>query len=154
MKRHAQTHNDERPFNCEVCDWQFSESSHLKRLTTSTQVKNHSSVWFTTCKLQQNAISELTGSKPYRCGNCCKQFSQRGVLNIHVRVHTGERLYTCEVCTREFSESGSLKKHSWVHTKEKPYKCELCYKEFRMSSYLTRHYHVHTGQKQHKCAVC
>ena len=34
--------------------------------------------------------------------------------------HTGEKTFKCKICARQFSRKGSLKKHLRIHTGEKP----------------------------------
>uniref|UniRef100_A0A8D8M5H6 Protein hunchback n=2 Tax=Cacopsylla melanoneura TaxID=428564 RepID=A0A8D8M5H6_9HEMI len=68
-------HTEERPYQCELCDYTCKQSGNLKA---------HMVVH--------------TEERPYQCEICeytCKQSSS---LRKHMLVHTEERPYQCELC--------------------------------------------------------
>ncbi|XP_072390620.1 uncharacterized protein [Diabrotica undecimpunctata] len=95
-----------------------------------------------------------TGEKPNQCEICLKQFTQKSNLETHFRLHTGEKPYKCEICLKQFSYKGHLNVHLRLHTGEKPYKCEICFKKFTDLGNLKVHLRVHTGEKPYKCEIC
>uniref|UniRef100_A0A3B1JBC8 C2H2-type domain-containing protein n=1 Tax=Astyanax mexicanus TaxID=7994 RepID=A0A3B1JBC8_ASTMX len=42
-------------------------------------------------------------TKPFRCEQCGKRFTQRTRLITHRRIHTGEKPYHCQLCGKMFS---------------------------------------------------
>nr|CAD7459496.1 unnamed protein product [Timema tahoe] len=95
-----------------------------------------------------------TGEKPYRCTHCDKRFNRSNNLKTHLRTHTGERPFSCLECGRAFSQREHLRTHMRTHTGEKPFSCELCAVQFTRSCDLTRHIRIHTGDKPYACEVC
>ncbi|KAJ6474610.1 hypothetical protein C8R47DRAFT_1143753 [Mycena vitilis] len=123
--RHLQSHTGHRPFQCKVCQQNFSEAATLQQ-----HMRRH------------------TQEKPYLCDypGCGKSFAITGALTIHKRTHNGEKPFKCPHCDKAFSESSNLSKHLRTHTGAKPYTCNACNKSFARADQLTRHARVHNKQ--------
>ena len=54
-----------------------------------------------------------SGSKPFKCPYCSKNFSLDFNLRTHIRIHTGERPFQCPYpeCTKACAQQGNLTIH-------------------------------------------
>ncbi|KAG8220917.1 hypothetical protein J3R82DRAFT_2421 [Butyriboletus roseoflavus] len=141
ISRHLQSHTGHRPFQCQVCNQNFSEAATLQQ-----HMRRH------------------TQEKPYVCDfpGCGKAFAITGALTIHKRTHNGSRPFKCKFCDKAFSESSNLSKHVSQHTLKgipsrslgyqlrthtgvRPYECTQigCMKAFARPDQLARHMNVH-----------
>lgn len=77
------THQNVRPFKCEVCG---------KRSTTRQHADQHTVMH--------------TGKKPFKCDICGEAFIHKSGSWTHVMIHIGE------ICSKTFNNSGNLKTHS------------------------------------------
>ena len=77
------------------------------------------------------------------CVECEKPFSQKKLLNRHVRtVHAQENPHTCQQCGRRCRSRSELETHLLIHSGSKPHKCNLCQpkdKAFAQKSQLIDH---------------
>ncbi|XP_078471762.1 uncharacterized protein LOC144948293 [Lampetra fluviatilis] len=152
-------HAGERPYCCNVCGEDFTQSDHLlnhQRIHTSKKpyacavcgkTFAHSAVFVAHKRVH-------TGKKPYRCATCGKAFKQSGTLFNHEKTHAEEKPYGCTVCGKRFAQSKGLVIHTRTHTGEKPYKCSTCGKSFAQSGTLGIHKRTHTGEKPYACDMC
>ncbi|KAJ7623342.1 hypothetical protein FB45DRAFT_797400, partial [Roridomyces roridus] len=122
--RHLQSHTGHRPFQCKLCQQNFSEAATLQQ-----HMRRH------------------TQEKPYLCDypGCGKSFAITGALTIHKRTHNGDKPFKCPHCQKAFAESSNLSKHLRTHTGARPYSCSEpgCNKSFARADQLTRHSRVH-----------
>ena len=57
-----------------------------------------------------------TNNTFYKCMLCGKEFSMKGDMRRHVRIHTGEKPYKCPLCDVRVTQKQNLKKHiQYVH---------------------------------------
>ena len=68
LKRHMETHNRERIFNCVQCKKSFGSAGHLN----------------------QHKLTH-SGEKMQICSECKKLFGRAGTLKTHMLIHSGEK---------------------------------------------------------------
>ena len=90
----------------------------------------------------------------WRCGQCCKSFAQRAMLQIHVCPRSPNKPYKCGHCSEAFAFSNELRTHVVTHTNEKPFKCGYCSRSFAGATTLNNHIRTHTGEKPFLCDKC
>ncbi|CAI9532850.1 unnamed protein product [Staurois parvus] len=56
-----------------------------------------------------------TGVRAFQCSICCKRFTQKSSLNVHMRTHRPERFQCC-FCNKYFSHRTLLERHIATHT--------------------------------------
>ncbi|XP_039608895.1 zinc finger protein 239-like [Polypterus senegalus] len=95
-----------------------------------------------------------TGEKPYCCSECDKRFIKLSSLQSHKIIHTGEKPYGCSECGQVFANFSSFQRHLRVHTGKRPLACSECGKQFLDHYDLQRHRQVHTGEKPYGCSDC
>ncbi|XP_039620649.1 uncharacterized protein LOC120536392 [Polypterus senegalus] len=106
-------------------------------------------------KLQDLKIKIVhTGSKPYQCTECKKNFTCSRSLKHHQRIHTGEKPYQCSECGLAFRFSAQFKYHQRIHIETKTYQCAECGKTFSWAAHLKQHQKIHTGEKPYECREC
>ena len=66
MQRHADTHNNDKPYKCRYCDKSFALKQYLK-----------------------DHVNVHTGDLPYKCpvAGCSRAFNQAGRLSTHKKEH-------------------------------------------------------------------
>ncbi|XP_075704696.1 uncharacterized protein LOC142711556 isoform X2 [Rhinoderma darwinii] len=92
--------------------------------------------------------------RQFSCLECGSTFSNKGSLEVHLRVHTLSKIFPCSECKNVFTNNTSLETHMRVHTGEKPYTCSECGKCFRNTGNLQAHYRFHTGERPFPCTEC
>lgn len=113
---HIETHNEHRPFRCDVCGKSFKT-----KLTHYAHGKTH------------------TGKRDFKCDICGSAFLLKAHLKAHQSVHTGEKPFKCEHCGKDFALKVNYEVHRRLHTGEKPYACEHCTERFIDLNGLKRH---------------
>lgn len=90
----------------------------------------------------------------WSCGQCCRSFAQRAMLQIHVCPRSPKKPYKCGHCSETFAFSNELRTHVVTHTNEKPFKCGFCSRTFAGATTLNNHIRTHTGEKPFLCDKC
>ena len=86
---HEKIHNNEKSFQCNICDEQFLQSKDL---------------------LAHNSIH--SGIKAFECNTCGKTFATLSRVNDHeMKVHSGKKPFECKVCEKKFGLKGDLQNH-------------------------------------------
>ncbi|VDN03432.1 unnamed protein product [Thelazia callipaeda] len=82
-----------------------------------------------------------TTAKKDRCTFCCKVFTNRSNLIVHLRSHTGEKPYKCRLCSYACAQSSKLTRHMRTHGQQgkETYHCNICQMPFSVHSTLEKH---------------
>ncbi|KAM4728605.1 uncharacterized protein FYW61_011528 [Anableps anableps] len=109
---------------CSLCNKSFLRLSQLEEHKTTHQAAHQT-------------------SKPFRCLECGKSFTQKTRLKTHQRVHTGERPFSCGICGKKFSRQDNCLRHERFHSGLKPFSCRQCGKSFTVLGNLKIHQVIH-----------
>merc|ERR1712000_369082 len=104
-------------FDCEFCDYQSTQKSHLKTHINTVHLK----------------------LKPFQCNECDQSFGQSGHLKRHVdSVHKKIRFHcSFDGCNKSFSRKTQLNQHFKLHEAQVNL-CDQCGKTFTTKVYLNR----------------
>jgi len=94
--------------------------------------------------------------KPRRfsCTICSKSFSNKSLLQGHIRKHENNPCFMCDHCGKAFYRKDRLAVHTRaVHLGEKKFQCEVCYKKFMDNYKLRRHMKTHVSGRGQAAAV-
>ncbi|XP_062850773.1 C2H2-type zinc finger protein [Trichomycterus rosablanca] len=158
FKRHALTHQPERPYRCS-CGKGFTYKGALlshQRIHTaekSYQCSHCNKCFFYPGELRKHERTH-SQEKPYLCPHCGKSFKRERILRAHVAGHTEEKIFKCSVCDKTFAYKASWARHVLTHTGERPYLCSDCGKTFFSFGELMKHQRFHTGEKPFQCSYC
>ncbi len=93
LTSHLRTGTGENPFNCIICEAEFTAKSSLTR-----HLRGH------------------IGRKPFHCNVCEAAFPQKALLTSHLVTHTGEKPFRCNMCEAAFAQKHYLPIHLRTHT--------------------------------------
>ncbi|XP_058056579.1 zinc finger protein 48-like [Anopheles bellator] len=65
--------------------------------------------------LRQHMRIKHANTKPYKCPECKKSFSQERYMLIHLRIHISARPFICIVCYKTFTRAAGLHGHMASH---------------------------------------
>ena len=141
-----QTHCNEKPFNCSVCECEINSSIHEaeKQFRCTSCHKNFANE--NLLKSHENEHAQ----EPFRCSKCDKTFADQNLLITHENDHA-EEPFRCSHCGKNFANRNLLKIHENKH-KEEPFRCSNCDKNFADQNLLKIHENEH-GVKSHLVAI-
>ena len=161
-----QTPRPEVDCPCEICGKVFKQKSkltrHMKHVHSSNpivcQICNRS---FRSESNAQRHMKQHYG--PFPCTYCSEIFTDKDVLNEHVRESHQIKVHTCHLCGKELFSFGKLLSHlKIIHPEDKDaiikvkkeLKCDICSKKFSSSKSVRAHRLTHTGEKKYQCPHC
>ncbi|XP_019624805.1 PREDICTED: zinc finger protein 497-like [Branchiostoma belcheri] len=139
LRRHSQTHIQNKQHICPMCAKTFSRRDHLVK-----HVRVH------------------TGEKPYKCPDCERRFRTNWEVIQHKRyqICNTQGPFICKHCGLECRGAPSLRLHEAEHNEEKQFQCEVCGKGFALEENLKRHLTEHADipsvrdTLNYKCSLC
>ena len=157
-----QNGNDQEVFTCSLCSEQFQQyenfNNHMKLHEKRSKICKCDicEATFDNSNLRKahmRAAHSGSGSQPYQCEKCNREFSQFNNLRRHMRVHR-EKTYKCHLCDRVFNEEFYLKMHVGTHTGQRVYSCGVCNAPFQSNQELKAHVKTHSPSQLHNCNIC
>ncbi|XP_035915753.1 zinc finger protein 865-like [Anopheles stephensi] len=88
------------------------------------------------------------------CGLCGKSFGEKFGLRQHMRImHADTKPFKCPECRKRFTQENALLIHLRVHVSNRPFMCIICYKTFTRATALNGHLssHSHVALKCFSC---
>ncbi|KAH9411781.1 hypothetical protein HK407_03g05310 [Ordospora pajunii] len=146
LNDHLNTHTNERPYRCDMCEKAYMRNSHL-----TIHKKSHFPPEFkcSKCGYKCHTDDRLCKHKRtcvhYKCSTCKKTYSKYAWFESHVNSHHikvfnhEKKVYACQHCKFEFSKKSNLSTHvRSVHQLKRPFSCP-CGKQYAHNMSLDRH---------------
>ncbi|KAG8177501.1 hypothetical protein JTE90_012566 [Oedothorax gibbosus] len=165
VKRHLQTHTNDRKYGCHDCGKRFTQFAHLKRhraLMHTVRSQRLNKCMYCP-KLYADKVSfdkhvmmhQLAEQSNFKCSVCQEKFIEERLLDEHILAfHDFFKKFQCTVCKRRFQKESFLNRHMMIHTGLRKWKCFKCNKRFGTKSDLSRHALTHTDLKPFPCFFC
>lgn len=174
-KRPAKAKSTNAPsrVQCKVCLKVLSNVKYLKEHMTLQHLKNAPHTCkvkgcgkkFTNWSLMVKHKKQHEGTFDFRCQYCSKGYTQRKILNQHLRnshqiskaeidAMTQSDCVCCD-CNQTFGTPQKLSDHRALeHGSGEMFICDMCAKVFLSRIKLISHQKYHRGEKKKKCNLC
>ncbi|CAG9826266.1 unnamed protein product [Diabrotica balteata] len=145
---------------CPICKGVYLRSS------LDVHIKNHSGTRPYTCLMCNKDFTTKwnlklhkwthanRNSKPFKCDQCKGAFIRESDYTAHMNSHKSVRPYTCNYCGAQFIRKYNCLRHVKEHENDKTFNCTVCGKSFHRSYYLKDHMRVHSGVRPYTCHIC
>jgi len=154
LKRHIQTHQAAKPFECPKCLKKF----RAKHLLNLHQRNMHSGNQFIELVAPIcSSMSFISDAKSFICDLCPAKCANRSQIRKHVEIHKKEKKFKCKVCAKSFTEKKPLNEH--MATRHRLgvlvlLKCDLCEVEHFSANAMQKHKHFVHSKLALKCDKC
>ncbi|XP_055534843.1 zinc finger protein 141-like [Wyeomyia smithii] len=104
LKRHMESHDNERKYACEQCPVRFNTTNALR----NHYIRVHLAI-------------------RHACDYCEKTFDQKIALRDHIeRIHHIQCTFICDICVITYDSKQKLDAHKSRHSNPKPMECSVC----------------------------
>ncbi|XP_038068484.1 zinc finger protein ZFAT-like isoform X2 [Patiria miniata] len=183
LKVHEKTHEDEKNFKCNLCQYSSHTKQGLKRHVDTVHVGTR--LKCPTCDFETTSSTYLLAhrkkqhmdSEVFQCTQCDMSTASEREMKDHIAAHHAElpkselekimgkhihirsrsgsvASHRCRLCGEVFRRVCDLRRHLWFHSGTNPYKCRLCRFVARTAQNLQIHMLKHSNARMHLCHHC
>ncbi|KAG5679410.1 hypothetical protein PVAND_008977 [Polypedilum vanderplanki] len=121
LKKHIkQVHDQERPFQCDICGISLKTKNHLvNHLKIHENPKKCPICSIILPNIDAHIKRHKQVKSTFTCSQCNRECATKQALNEHIqRIHERKPLgkfYSCSVCDENFIRNSDLRRHSFIH---------------------------------------
>lgn len=95
---------------CETEGHKFVANNCILHVKSEPENRNEESKMFEKCSKGKRGIKKCERDRRYSCDFCKKKLTKH-YIRLHMQYHTGSLPYTCTVCSRQFPFKSNLRLH-------------------------------------------
>ncbi|XP_074655718.1 uncharacterized protein LOC141909230 [Tubulanus polymorphus] len=155
--KHERVHLGLRPYECDVCHRQFSQSNNLYRHKRNVHMDQSADHYQSTDHYYYHLSDyqwPASSGNPHNCRYCGKWIKNKSRRIVHERIHSGYKPFQCNMCNKSFNRSDNYYRHMKLIHKLK--RCPgsegflpIYYPPSSSSSSVPPH-----GDNSHNCRYC